>query len=208
MDKSVTSAKADLRRQVRARLAALTPQRRREAGAAVARRLAALPAVAAARTVLVFISLPTELDTWPIIRWAWAVGNRVAVPRVEGPPGAPPAGRTIVPVLLPPSAAAAPASHPSLASGAYGILEPVAACEVLPLAEIDVILAPCLAIDRAGRRLGKGGGFFDRMLADVRLRATVIVVAMAEQVVDEVPVAPHDRPVPLAVTDAEVLRFA
>ncbi len=201
-------AKARTRRIVSAALVRLTPGRRRAAGVAVAQRLQQLPAVRDARTLMAFLSLPTEIDTWPIIRWAWAQGKRVAVPRIEPPvDGASPAERRIVPVLLEAAPVDGVADHPAVRPGALGILEVPGAAPLDP-ADLDVVLAPCQAVDRRGRRLGKGGGFYDRFLADERLRAAVIAIAFHEQVLDEVPAGAGDRPVPLVVTDAETLSFA
>jgi 5-formyltetrahydrofolate cyclo-ligase len=66
---------------------------------------------------------------------------------------------------------------------------------------------PCQAVDRRGNRLGKGGGFFDRFLKMPGLRASRIVLAFHEQVLDEVPVDKNDLPVDMAVTDTEVVPF-
>jgi len=208
--KAIAQAKARTRRAVDQALARLTPSRRRAAGISLAQRLAQVPSVRDARTLMVFLSLPTEIDTWPIIRWAWREHKRVAVPRIEPPPpgrDVPLSERRMVAVLLPAADVESLAVHPALRPGPLGILD-VADPAPLPVGELDVVLVPCQAVDRAGRRLGKGGGFFDRFLGDPALRADVIVIAFREQVLDEVPVAPWDRPVPLVVTDAEVLRPA
>jgi 5-formyltetrahydrofolate cyclo-ligase len=64
-----------------------------------------------------------------------------------------------------------------------------------------------MAYDRQGGRLGRGGGYYDRFLGQPGLRAVRCGLAFAEQVVDELPTAPHDQPVDIVVTDQEVLRF-
>jgi len=206
---AIQDAKAHLRRIVAESLALLTPSHRRAASVMVAQRLANLPSVCAARTVMAFLSLPTEIDTWPTLRWAWQQGKRVAVPRIE-PAGAGPelplAKRDMVAVILRPADIEGIASHPDVRSGALGILE-VPGAEPVPVSEIDVLLMPCQAVDRAGNRLGKGGGFFDRFLARTDPRAERIVVAFHEQIFDEVPVAETDQPIDRVVTDGEVLTF-
>ena len=73
--------------------------------------------------------------------------------------------------------------------------------------DIDLIVAPALAIDRHGRRLGRGGGYYDKFLAQPALRATICAFVFAEQLLDDLPHLPHDQPVDMVVTDAEVLRF-
>jgi 5-formyltetrahydrofolate cyclo-ligase len=93
-----------------------------------------------------------------------------------------------------------------LTLGRLGIHEPAGGQPWLVEA-IDFIVVPALAFDHRGYRLGRGGGFYDRFLALPDLRAVTCGLGFAEQVVDEVPVAPHDRPVKLLVTDKGVLRF-
>ena len=65
----------------------------------------------------------------------------------------------------------------------------------------DVVLVPGLAFTATGGRLGQGGGWYDRFLADVRPECTTIGVCFAEQVVDELPIEPHDVAVDIVVTD-------
>jgi len=205
----IAKAKARTRRMVDAVLAELTPSRRRAASIALAQRLANVPEVGTARTLMVFLSLPTEIDTWPIIRWVWREGKRVAIPRIEsaGAGAEPPlAQRRMVAVLLEPADVEAAGDHPAVRPGPLGILDAPDA-PVVPVREIDVVLAPCQAVDRSGNRLGKGGGFYDRFFAHRNLRAARIVIAFHEQVLDEVPTADWDRPVPMIVTDTEILTF-
>ena len=218
--RDIVAAKAETRREVAETLAQLTPSRRRAAGIAVAQRVAGLPVVQAARTLMAFLSLPTEIDTWPLIRWAWGEGKRIAVPRIEagGSPGVrtPEGGRAtwhsrprlciMTAVILPPADVEGIAMHPAVRPGPLGILE-VLGAPPLAAAELDVLLMPCQAVDRHGNRLGKGGGFFDRFLKAPGLRAARIVLAFREQVLDEVPVGEHDVPVEMIVSDAEVLTF-
>jgi len=203
----ILQAKRQIRRIVHETLARLTPSHRRAAGIAVAQRLTAVPEVRAAGTVMAFLSLPTELDTWPIIRWAWQEGKRVLVPRIEpAPPDVPLARRKMVAVPLRRAEVDGVAAHPDVRPGPLSILEVPVAASVSP-AEIDVVLLPCQAVDRAGNRLGKGGGFYDRLLARPDVRAARIAIAFREQVFDEIPVTPADQPVDMLVTDGEVLTF-
>jgi 5-formyltetrahydrofolate cyclo-ligase len=202
----IREAKSETRRQVERSLADLPPNRRRAAGIAVAQRLANLPAVREARTLMVFLSLPTEIDTWPIIRWAWTAGKRVAVPRIERPVQAdePVWQRQMVAVLLPAADVRSIDAHPAVRPGTLGILE-VPEAPPLEAADIDAVLVPCLAVDRLGRRLGKGGGFYDRFLSQADLKAPCIAIGFREQVLDEVPESDSDRRVDMIVTDAETL---
>jgi 5-formyltetrahydrofolate cyclo-ligase len=202
-------AKAQVRREVADVLARLGPERFRAAGLAVTRHLASLPALRQADTIMAFMSLPQEIDTGPVIRWAWDEGKRVAIPRMEAAAGAAPGGAPawrMVSVHLQAADVPAPAAHPALAAGPFGFLTALDA-PVVPAEEIDVVLAPCQAVDRRGNRLGKGGGYYDRFLAQPEVRAVRVALAMPEQVLDAVPVGEADEPMDRIVTESAVLRF-
>lgn len=72
----------------------------------------------------------------------------------------------------------------------------------------DLVLVPALAVDRAGHRLGRGGGSYDRALTRVQATATVLAVVHDDEVLDAVPSEPHDRPVDGVLTPSGVLYFA
>ncbi|MEA3367038.1 MAG: 5-formyltetrahydrofolate cyclo-ligase [Planctomycetota bacterium] len=205
----LSEAKVRARREVAAALIGMSPGRRRAASIAVAHQLGLLPPVTQAATIMAFLSLPTEIDTWSTIRWAWDRGKRVAIPRIEpGLDGAdtPAHERAMLPVLLEAADVPSVAAHPDVRPGAFGILTAPDA-HTVPPAEIDVVLVPCQAVDRNGNRLGKGGGCYDRFLARPEVQATRIALVFQEQVLDAVPVAEGDQPLDMIVTEGEVLRF-
>ncbi|HUS42822.1 MAG TPA: 5-formyltetrahydrofolate cyclo-ligase [Ilumatobacteraceae bacterium] len=70
----------------------------------------------------------------------------------------------------------------------------------------DVVIVPGLAFTKGGDRLGQGGGWYDRFLSEVRADCSSIGVCFAEQVVDVLPVEPHDVTMDVVVTDRGVLR--
>ena len=93
------------------------------------------------------------------------------------------------------------AFHPSRFNDAIGLLEP--AGPSLPaetLAEAGTVLVPALAVDRAGVRLGRGAGFYDRALANRDPRARLIAVIRDDELLDAVPREPHDVPMTHALT--------
>ncbi len=151
----------------------------------LAARVLALPEVVSARVVAAYVGVGLEVPTAPLLDGLAARGARV-----------------LLPVLLADDGLAWGAYAGRLVAGRRGLLEPAAADAAL--AEADVVVVPGVAYDALGRRLGRGGGSYDRALATV----TVPVVAMAldEEVVDEVPVEPHDRRVDVVVTPTRVLR--
>ena len=85
--------------------------------------------------------------------------------------------------------------------GPLGVLEPKGA--VVPLAAIDVLVVPALAVDLHGRRLGRGRGHYDATLAAFRGRSIALV--FESQLVPSVPVGEHDRRVDAVCTDARLV---
>jgi 5-formyltetrahydrofolate cyclo-ligase len=88
----------------------------------------------------------------------------------------------------------------TLAAGKFGTREPLPGDVILP-GQTGVILTPGVAFDRAGARLGRGGGFYDRLLSDASLKARRIAVCFGCQLVERVPVEPHDAEVDAIVTE-------
>ena len=88
----------------------------------------------------------------------------------------------------------------ALAPGAFGTREPAGGA-VVPVGDAEVVLTPGLAFDRMGARLGRGGGFYDRLLTDAALTARRVAVCFACQVVERVPVEPHDVEIDAIVTE-------
>jgi 5-formyltetrahydrofolate cyclo-ligase len=186
-DKAAPYEKVALRRRLLAARAALSVAAREAAAAAVAERLLALPEVAAARVVAAYVGTGTELPTLPLLA---ALRQRGAV--------------VLLPVLLDDGALAWGAYDGALVDGRRGLREPPAAGA--DLARADVVVVPGVAYDAAGNRLGRGGGSYDRALTFVT--APVVGLALDDEVVDAVPVEPHDRRVDVVVTPTRVLRFS
>ncbi len=92
-----------------------------------------------------------------------------------------------------------------LAPGFHGIPEPAAHCAPAEIASIDWVLVPGIAFDRDGRRLGYGGGYYDRLLPLLPADCRRVAGAFAGQCVDRVPSAPHDARVEVLITEDAVL---
>jgi 5-formyltetrahydrofolate cyclo-ligase len=90
--------------------------------------------------------------------------------------------------------------------GIWNIPRPL---ESAPELEPDVLIIPLLAFDRAGYRLGYGGGFYDRTLEKLRTRKNVIAIGVgyAAQELAHVPIGPHDQPLDYVMTEREVIKF-
>lgn len=93
----------------------------------------------------------------------------------------------------------------SLCAGPSGVREPDRDALRIGVDEVDAFLVPGLLFDRACRRLGRGGGHYDRLLARAREDATLIGICYADRVVEELPEDPWDVPVDWVVTDRFVV---
>ena len=93
----------------------------------------------------------------------------------------------------------------SLVTSAMGLLEPPASEDAAAAAlAADLLLVPAVAVDRAGNRLGRGGGYFDRWLPE-RPHGRVVAVVYDDELLEEVPHEPHDRRVDDALTPSGVI---
>lgn len=184
-------AKLAARRAIIAARDAMPPAARAAGSAAVTARIAALPSFIAARTVLLTLPFRSEWDTLPLIELALASGKTVAAPRVNR------ATRMLELHALTGSARA-------LVPGAYGVPEPDANADRVAPESVEWVLVPGVAFDRTGRRLGYGGGYYDRLLPLIG-RAPRVAGAFDVQLVDRVPWAPHDVCVDVIVTESQTL---
>lgn len=89
----------------------------------------------------------------------------------------------------------------SLTTGRWGLLEPPQPwLPAAALAEAALVLVPALAVDRAGVRLGRGRGFYDRSLGGRDPHAPLVALVRDAELLDEIPAAPHDVPMTHALT--------
>jgi 5-formyltetrahydrofolate cyclo-ligase len=187
----VTETKDEMRGLLRAARAARSPRRRSEAAAALVDVLLTLPALEGARTVAAYSARPTEPDTLPLLDALDARGITVLLPVLGAGLSREWARYAGADDLLQ-RAPGRPTEPSGPTLGAEG------------LAQADLILAPALAVDTAGTRLGQGGGWYDRALQHARPGVPVVAVVFAEEVYDAdrlpLPREEHDRPVDLAIT--------
>lgn len=165
----------------------------REDAEAIATHLLQAPEVRRAATLAVYISLPKEPGTGPLVEQLHALGRRL-----------------ILPLLMPDNDLdwAAYEGPEALVPASRGLLEP-AGPRLGPdaIATADVVLCPGLAVDRRGIRLGRGGGSYDRALARVPVGTFVCTPLYEGELLDRVPAEDHDRPVTAVVTPEGVTRF-
>lgn len=195
--------KAELRRAVIARRDALDLDVRAAKSAVICARLVELldrSDPAAPHTVAVYAAMGSEVDPAAFAAAAAKRGWRVAYPCMLSTTDAAAYGqRMCMRVVAADDASAAPfIAHPTRAFAATDIDSsrfPIVSAEAL-----DMIVVPLVAFDRAGARLGYGGGCYDRYLPMLSPACQIIGIAFDEQRVDHVPIDTHDLPLPYIVS--------
>jgi 5-formyltetrahydrofolate cyclo-ligase len=170
-------AKAELRRELRARLQPLTAAERAAQTEQICRRLPQQEFWKTAKTVLLFAPLPDEVNIWPLLELALAEGKTVTLPRYD------PVNKNYTPAQV-------TDLTQDLVTAAFGIREPAPSRPEVPLAQIALALIPGVGFDQRGRRLGRGRGFYDRLLAG--FTGLKCGLAFAEQIALEIPTEEHD----------------
>jgi 5-formyltetrahydrofolate cyclo-ligase len=186
---TTAEAKARLRAQLRERRAARSDADRAAEGDRLAGHAAALPGA----TVAAFVGTRTEPPTLPLLETLRDLGRRVLLPVL----------REDMDLEWAPFETA-----DALRPARLGLLEPAgASLGRHAVAGAQLVLAPALAVDREGRRLGQGGGSYDRALE--RAASPVVAIVFDDEVLDDdpIPVEPHDRPVAGALTPGGGLRW-
>jgi 5-formyltetrahydrofolate cyclo-ligase len=178
--------KAELRARVLARRSAQPADRRAAAARLIRDAVLDAPQVQMAGTVAAYYSIGTEPDTRGLVYALWKRGSYV-----------------LLPVLRPDGDLdwASYEGPDSLVPGPRGLRQPGEPPRgVDAVARADAVLVPALAVDPAGRRLGRGGGSYDRALTRVGPLVPLIALLYDDELVEHVPAAPHDIPVRAAVT--------
>ncbi len=180
-------AKARLRDEQRRRLALVAPDQVIVESGLIAGVLASDTRLSTASTVLLFAALPGEPDLSALGAHLRRRGVRVALPRVDWTNG------TMAPVPVVDEAV-------DLTIGRHALREPRPDLPALEPGELDAVIVPGLAFDRAGHRLGRGAGFYDRFLINLKARRAgapdprpdVVGVALRAHLIAEVPCGPDD----------------
>lgn len=168
--------KAALRKNIRAVLERISPEARNVASAQLCARLKQQSFWMKAASVLFFAPLRDEIDLWPLLEKS-TYEKTAALPSFDDTNQFY-TSRQVKDL------------HHEIVSGQYGIREPNGNCGQLPLDVLDLILVPGVAFDLRGNRLGRGGGFYDRLLLETR--GVKCGIAFNEQITGQVPVDAHD----------------
>ena len=176
---ALRSRKVALRRQLAARRAQMKDPERTASGLSLRDAVLSLPEIQMAGTVAAYVSVGTEPDTRGLVYALWKRGTYVLLP------------------LLRPDYDLDWASYEgpdSLAGGPHGLLQPTEPPRgVTAVTSADLVIVPALAVDHGGRRLGRGGGSYDRALARVGAAVPTVALIYDDELLDEVPAGRLDQ---------------
>jgi 5-formyltetrahydrofolate cyclo-ligase len=193
MTLSVFHNKATLRKQVSAALKKISPEQRNADSEKIRSRLKEDASFREAGSVLFFAPLPEEVDLWPLLEETINSGKVVALPCFD-------ADKQVY------RSRRVKNLHVEILSGQFGIREPSIGCIEMSLDDLGLILVPGVAFDLRGNRLGRGKGFYDRLLENFRGKKTGI--AFDEQIVDAVPSENLDVRMDLLLTPTRSIEIA
>lgn len=175
----------------------LSPELRAREAAAAARALVQLPLWHSAPRLLIYDALPDEVPTVSIISSARRAGMQLYLPRITG--------ETLH--FLPMPDERDPAEK--LVRHPLGMREPAAGSRWRAAADRTIVVVPGRAFGRAGERLGRGGGFYDRFLGEItaeeRSSITLVGLCYSVQLLDSLPVDSHDISMDVVITGREII---
>lgn len=174
-------SKSELRKYIRQLKTLLTPAEKQRQANSVFHDIECLKQFKDAKVVLLYHSLPDELPTHSIID-QWSNTKTVLLPRVDG--------EYLRLYRYSPTL---------MVHGSYNISEPSMSCQEYSIGDVDLAIIPAMAFDRKGHRLGRGKGFYDRLLATSSVMK--IGVAFNSQIVRNVPADAFDISMNMVITD-------
>ncbi len=183
--------KQAIRNEIRKKLSAMSPEHRHRDSTIACSRLCSLEAFQHARVVMLYMPLATEVDVTPIALKCFQLGKTVCVPKVDWK------RRDMIAVEV------NAIDDRVMDIDEHGIRTPKLG-QPIPPSMLDLVVSPGLAFDSHGRRLGRGGGFYDRFLARTRDSAVRVGIAFDGQVIDEIPTQDHDVMVDIVITERRI----
>jgi 5-formyltetrahydrofolate cyclo-ligase len=191
--KSVAKAKATIRKSIILKRKALSNLKQNEKSLIVTRRLLDMGEFKTSKAVFCFLSTAHEVKTEEIILKAFRLGKEVLVPLLNPQEG----DMQVVRI----------SRDTRFAIGKYGVREPsLETREVVSSACIDFVIAPGLAFDIFGNRIGYGGGHYDKLFKNISNDVTRVAVGYDFQIIESVPHSDFDESVHFIVTETKTLR--
>jgi 5-formyltetrahydrofolate cyclo-ligase len=191
MDTDKHGLKTELRAKIRAALGKISPAVRAVESIDLCARLKMQ--MQSARVVLFFAPMPDELDLWPVLELSLALGTICALPFFDA--GKKAYGAKEIKNLA-----------TDIVTGKFGLREPVESCAEISLDKFDLVLVPALAFDLQGNRLGRGRGFYDRLLD--KASGVKCGVGYDFQLLEKIPAEPHDARMNFILTPARCVKAA
>ena len=185
--------KEQLRLSLQKCLLEMTEEQRSEKSKKACQNLISTPQFQSASAIMMYLSLPHEVDTSEAILHAWQLGKTVSVPKISWQQ------RHMIPVQI-------NSLETGFSTEVAGLRNPITGVPI-PFEEIDLVVTPALGFDRNGNRLGRGGSYYDSFFANEELKAHRCGLAFAEQLIDSIPVTKNDKPIDFLVTDKEIIYF-
>lgn len=176
--------KRQIRQEIKHRKQGITPDERERLSRQICRAIESLHGFERVVHLMLYHALPDEVDTRPLLS-KWARDKQLYLPIVDG-------DDLIV----------APYAEGAMKQGAFHIWEPTGTTAIDP-ARLEWIVVPGVAFDRQMNRLGRGKGFYDRLLQQTPARKIGICYGL--QLVDEIPTEPHDMKMDLIVTENDII---
>ncbi|HXI72721.1 MAG TPA: 5-formyltetrahydrofolate cyclo-ligase [Verrucomicrobiae bacterium] len=183
-----SNSKSDLRQMIRAMLEKISPAVRAVESIELCERLKSQ--MPSAHTILFFAPLPNELDVWPVLELSLALGTTCALPFFDAEKKS--YGAKAIQKLA-----------TDIVPGKFGVREPAASCTEIPLDKFDLVLVPGVAFDLLGNRLGRGQGFYDRLLQAVS--GVKCAICYDLQLRENIPTEPHDAKVDFVLTPGKIV---
>lgn len=190
---SGANPKSLLRKQLRETLLAMSEESRHSQSIAACTALGDSAEFKAARVVMIFLSMPLEIETATLALKCWQSGKSVVAPKVSWEQ------RRMLPVEI--------TSLHQITTSGPGVREPLGG-KPLPLDLIDLVIVPGLGFTRSGHRIGRGMGFYDRFLSQPDFIGISCGLAFEDQIVPALPLLDHDVPLSMLVTNRGIWRFA
>jgi len=176
--------KRQLRRTIRTLESQLSEKYIITADQKIAANLLAMPEYLAAETVFCFVGISHEINTSAILEHALSHGKRLCVPLCVD--------KGIMELRQ-------ITALDQLHIGSYDLLEPSSEAPSVEIDDVDFAVLPCTTCNHLGQRLGKGGGYYDRFLS--HYRGGSVLLCREKLIREEIPVEPHDYPVPWVLTE-------
>lgn len=173
--------KAAVRREIIEKLKNMTDEEKTRSNDKIFKKILKLPEFLTSKVIFLYISVGDEADTLRLFNLSLEMGKRVCIPKCEG--------KGIMRAIE-------VFGEDDLIPDKYGI--PSAEGEEISPSNIDFAIVPAVAFEKSGKRLGRGGGYYDRFLK--KLDAFTVGICHPCQILDEIETEEHDIPVKLVIS--------